>query len=129
MKNTNWSVSKPTSQIIDLHTGQIIKLNTASEIRFNHTATFAAWINKKYLTIYEMNSGRQRVLPVPDNQETAFAWSPDDRYIAYLGEVNPFTSWSDTKDIRVIDLQTGKSATLIDGITMRGIHNYLLWLP
>jgi hypothetical protein len=103
---------------------------------FSHDGTRLAGIShfynsQKQLIIYPLSGGVPQFVAIPgDVEDGNLAWSPHDDFIAYPGRVNPFNNDGWQTDIRIIDTQTGASATLTPH-HLRTVNRTcrLAWLP
>ncbi len=82
-----------------------------------------------HIMMTEIASKVSSTLKAPGvTSSSSMAWSPDGKYIAYIGTANPFTSQRWTPGIRILELATGKSATICNNIFTSGRSVKLLWI-
>lgn len=65
---------------------------------------------------------------LPGNTGKGLCWSPDGRYIAYLGRGNAFTADWWNPSVRAVDVRNGKSATIYPHLFTGGRPCALVWL-
>jgi len=121
-------------KLINLEIGKATALTKtrAGSFDFNPVGPELAWIDwDDDIIIYDCLTGKKRKLSVPGEiaMSSSVAWSPDGKYLAYLGGANPFTWQRFTPDLRVVEVAGGKSATVYRGLWTAGGSARLFWLP
>lgn len=122
------TTSNTVAKLIDLKTGAVAPLKDAWGFTFNPTRNQLAWETDNCIIIYDCFSGLQKTLKVPGTIASRIAWSPEGRFIAYLGHPNWFTAQNWRSDARAVDVKTGDSATLHRNIWTSGAPYTLFWL-
>ena len=127
--SSNTYTSEARSSIIDLASGRVIKqIENAWRPVFSPSGSRLTWVDDNSIIIYDYRIGsRRRIIP-RGNITGKPAWSPDGRFIAYYGVVNPFTSNGWIHDIRIIDTKTGVGATFLHDIRTFGRPCDMVWL-
>ena len=118
-----------TMHLVDLVSDKIREFRDAWPGAFSPTAPLYAWARDGEAVIYNHATGTRRTVAVPGTVESSLAWSPDGRYIAYAGHPNPFTHQHWNPEIRVVDVQSGRSTTVCRGVYDYGAGITLAWLP
>lgn len=114
--------------IFDLETRKTEPLKGISHAVFSPDGSRLAWKGEGGIGIYELQHDSRRVIPIRGSIAGSVAWSPDGRLIAYIGSVNTFTANNWWPDVRVVDVQSGKSSTVLRSIYTVGVPGDLLWL-
>lgn len=114
--------------IVDLETRKTERLDGISHAVFSPDGSRLAWKGEGGIGIYDLQQGSRRVIPIRGSIAGSVAWSPDGRLIAYIGSVNTFTANNWWPDVRVVDVQSGKSSTVFRSIYTVGVPGDLLWL-
>jgi hypothetical protein len=117
--------------LVDLQTGQQTRLEHRGRYaRFCPSKPELAWTNANTVVFYDCLSKKKRTLTLPGSTVgiTTLAWSPDGRYIAYLGNVNPYTAQNWTPDLRVVRTDGSGSATVYENICTNGWLSAVIWL-
>jgi WD40 repeat protein len=118
--------------LINLLTKRETPLPDARAASFNPVRSELAWIDwDDDIIIYDCLTGKKQKLSVPGEiaMSSSVAWSPDGKYLAYLGGANPFTWQRFTPDLRVVEVASGKSATVYRGLWTGGGTARPFWLP
>jgi len=122
-------------RLIDLKTGKETLLPDARFAAFNPAAAELAWVEygaerNDSLVIYDCLKGKTRNLHLPGSagRVSFVAWSPDGKYLAYLGDVNSYTKRLWMPNLRVIDAGSGRSATVYHGLLTMNATTSLFWV-
>lgn len=114
--------------IVDLETRKTKPLKGISHAVFSPDGSRLAWKGGGGVGIYDRKGGTRRVIPIRGDVDGSLAWSPDGRLIAYIGSVNTLTANNWWPDVRVVDVESGKSSTVFRSIYTVGVPGDLLWL-
>lgn len=116
--------------LADLHRRIVKWIKGGHSARFNPAKPEIAWLDDDSVVFYDCIRSTRRTINVPGTiaSVTSLAWSPDGKYIAYLGSVNPFTYQHWTPDIRVISIDGTQSATIQRELWTAGWTAKLFWL-
>lgn len=117
------------TSIIQVQTGKVIA-SRCYLATFSPDSRFAAWVDESSLIVIDCSSGKSRRIGIPGSGLTpaSTAWSPDSRFVAYFGHPNPFTAQYWSPDLRVVDVHTGRSATVYRRLFTCGRSGRMVWL-
>lgn len=78
--------------------------------------------------MYDRIRKSKRVIPITGNAGGSLAWSPDGRFIAYMGSANKLMANNWYPDVRIVHIESGKACTVSRRIYTIGASEDLLWL-
>lgn len=106
-----------TSKIVEMGSGKETPLGKeALNGVFSPTENTLAVTDASGIMLYACETGEQRRLPIPGTVTSRLAWSPDGKYIAYLGETAPGVNNRFRPDLRAVRVRDGKSVTIYSKI-------------
>lgn len=123
------------SRLIDLKNGSSLPIQNTCSLTFSpvndqlawKTGDDTIWTSDSGVFIFDYLKKKKTLLKVPGSIVSNLAWSPDGHFIAYIGHSNPFTAQNWEPNVRVLNVETGLSATIYRNIWTAGAPCTLLW--
>lgn len=114
--------------IVDVHSGEHTIVEDAYCFAFSPVEPVLAWAHDQCITLHDCRTRKRTTIRLPGPVRSDIAWSPDGRFIAFLGHMSEFTMDGWSPDIRVVRVSDGRSTTLHKRLFTSGAPCRLLWL-